>query len=144
MTDGWLMDQFDADRLTNCPTCRGSGVVADWEGAAVECARCSGTGCVVAPEPAGPAPLPAGIHPCPTCDRAGCERCDALGRGSWMRVYADRTDDGRATLELWFGAAGTQERVALTDHSLAHDRVDSILATLAEAHGVVIRDRRGR
>lgn len=92
----------------------------------------------------GPGPLPAGIHPCPTCDRAGCERCQMTGRGAYARVYADRTDDGRATLELWFGAPGTPERVALADHTLAHDRVDSILATLAEAPGVVIRDRRGR
>lgn len=89
-------------------------------------------------------PLPDGIHVCPTCGGAKCERCDVTGRGSWMRVYADRTEDGRATLELWFGAAATQERVALTDHTLAHDRVDSILATLAEAPGVVIRDRRNR
>ena len=92
----------------------------------------------------GPGPLPDGIHPCPTCDRAGCERCHATGRGSYARVYADSTGDGRATLQLWFGAAATMELVATSDHTLAHDRVDSILATLAEAPGVVIRDRRGR
>lgn len=90
------------------------------------------------------APLPDGIHPCPTCDRQGCERCGLTGRGSYARVYADSTGDGRATLQLWFGAAATMELVATSDHSLAHDRVDSILATLAEAPGVVIRDRRGR
>ncbi len=92
----------------------------------------------------GPAPLPDGIHVCPTCDRQGCERCARTGRGSYARVYADSTGDGRATLQLWFGAAATMELVATSDHSLAHDRVDSILATLAEAPGVVIRDRRGR
>jgi len=92
----------------------------------------------------GPAPLPAGIHVCPTCGGAGCERCLSTGRGAFARIVADNAGEGRATLELWFGAAGTQERVALADHTLAHDRVDSILATLAEAPGVVIRDRRGR
>lgn len=92
----------------------------------------------------GPAPLPDGIHPCPTCDRAGCERCAATGRGSYARVYADNAGEGRATIQLWFGAAGTMELVARNSDSLAHDRVDQILATLAEAPGIVIRDRRGR
>lgn len=92
----------------------------------------------------GPAPLPDGIHVCPTCGGARCERCALTGRGSYARVYADSTGDGRATLQLWFGAAATMELVATSDHTLAHDRVDSILATLAEAPGVVIRDRRGR
>ncbi len=93
---------------------------------------------------ARPTPLPAGIHPCPTCDRVGCERCGTTGRGAFARVYADNAGQGRATIQLWFGAAGTMELVATSDHSLAHDRVDSILATLAEAPGIVIRDRRGR
>lgn len=92
----------------------------------------------------GPAPLPDGIHPCPTCDRQGCERCARTGRGSYARVYADNEGEGRATIQLWFGAAATMELVARSTTTLAHDRVDSILATLAEAPGVVIRDRRGR
>ena len=79
----------------------------------------------------GGEPLPDGIHPCPTCDRQGCERCSATGRGSFARVYADNAGQGRATIQLWFGAAGTMELVATSDHTLAHDRVDSILATLA-------------
>ena len=89
-------------------------------------------------------PLPAGIHVCPTCGGAKCERCGLTGRGAYARIYADTAGEGRATIQLWFGAAATMELVATSDHSLAHDRVDSILATLAEAPGVVIRDRRGR
>ncbi len=92
----------------------------------------------------GPAPLPDGIHVCPTCGGARCERCGMTGRGAFARVYADTAGEGRATLQLWFGAAATMELVATSDHSLAHDRVDSILATLAESPGIVIRDRRGR
>lgn len=91
-----------------------------------------------------PAPLPDGIHVCPTCGGARCERCAMTGRGSYARVYADSTGDGRASMELWFGAAASMELIFATHITLAHDRVDSILATLAEAPGVVIRDRRGR
>ncbi len=91
-----------------------------------------------------PAPLPDGIHVCPTCGGARCERCGLTGRGSYARVYADNQGEGRAAIQLWFGAAGTMELVARNYDSLAHDRVDQILATLAEAPGVVIRDRRGR
>ena len=90
------------------------------------------------------APLPPGIHVCPTCERQGCERCARTGRGSYARVYADNQGEGRAAIQLWFGAAATMELVARNSDSLSHDRVDQILATLAEAPGVVIRDRRGR
>lgn len=88
--------------------------------------------------------LPVGVHVCPTCGGAKCERCGMTGRGSYARVYADNEGEGRASLQLWFGAAATMELVARSTTTLAHDRVDSILATLAEAPGVVIRDRRGR
>lgn len=89
-------------------------------------------------------PLPDGIHVCPTCGGQKCGRCQMTGRGAYARLYADDVSDGRARIELWFGAPGTAERVALSLNTLAHDRVDGILATLAEAPGVVVRDRRDR
>ncbi len=120
--------------MLDCPLCGGCGLVHgdDYD-----------LGVAAINADALPA-LPDGIHPCPTCDRAGCERCHATGRGSYARVYADSTGDGRAAIELWFGAAASMELIFATHITLAHDRVDSILATLAEAPGVVIRDRRGR
>lgn len=86
------------------------------------------------------------LAPCPTCggEQPDCTRCAGTGRGQFARVYVRDTTDGRARLEIWFGAAGTAERVADTDPelTLAHVRVDALLATLAEAPGVVITDKR--
>lgn len=86
------------------------------------------------------------LAPCPTCGgvEPDCTRCAGTGRGQYARVYARDTTDGRARLEIWFGASGTSERVADTDPelTLAHVRVDALLATLAEAPGVVITDKR--
>lgn len=90
----------------------------------------------------GRRPLPPGIHPCPTCGPIGCERCLGLGRQQWARVTASDSHDGRATIEIWFGPGGTMELVATNQQTLAHDRVDLLLATLNEAPGVLVRDRR--
>lgn len=80
----------------------------------------------------GPAPLPDGIHPCPTCDRAGCERCAATGRGAYARVYADNAGEGHRH-RLLVGLALTDLTLATTAVLTLGSRSAGVTLALAVA-----------
>lgn len=93
----------------------------------------------------GAKPLPASGDACPTCDGAGCKRCYATGRRHLCKIDVTPTTDGRAVVQLWQGAPGTMQVVALTapDRDLADVTIDAWLACLQNG-GLIIDDRRGR
>lgn len=85
------------------------------------------------------------IDPCPTCDGVGCERCYTLGRRHLCKVDIAQSTTGRAVVQVWQGAPGTMQVVALTapDRDLADDTIDAWLACLQNG-GLIINDRRPR
>lgn len=87
---------------------------------------------------AGPAP-----EPCPTCNGEGCDRCHHTGRMRLAKVTVLPTTDGRATLDLWFGAPGTMQHIAETrrDSDLSDVTITDLLAALTDG-GLIIDDRR--